>query len=389
VKKKTKINQKRFPFMPRRNRDNSGKFLPNTPTTSHSHPSLFFGGSDQEEPLGEQPEIFEEPIGEEEEENIPPETMAENRNARGNGERVEGTFPIRETNGDTKMKNISPSALPHFHGLTTEDPDTFLFEFVVICRTYDYAEDEKKLKLFPSTLKDAALRWFMGLPGNSITTWAQMQQAFNNKYRDYCRSKDTKEEIFRMTMGSDESLEDYEERFQLSYKRARCTLDPESLKLVLLRGIPEDLLDTLHLLAGGDIYQLPYEDIKTVFRNHSRAARKRGRGSQPIASTSSSSSSLKGELGNMLEDFKSEMLQTLAMQMDTLHIKRKQEEAERALAIFCPRCTRRHPRNECPLNSIEVCSVCEEDHSTISALPCPDLKLYTKGPKEPLNHSIS
>lgn len=104
---------------------------------------------------------------------------------------------------------------------------------------------------------------------------------------------------------------------------ARCTLDPESLKLVLIRGILEDLLDTLHLLYGGDIYQLPYEDIKAVFRNHSRATRKRGRGSQPIDNTSSSNSSIKGELGNNLEDFKSEMLQTLSMQMDTLHIKRK------------------------------------------------------------------
>ena len=84
-------------------------------------------------------------------------------------------------------------------------------------------------------------------------------------------------------MGSDESLEDYEERFQLSYKRARCTLDLESLKLVLLRGVSEDLLDTLHLLAGGDIYQLPYDDISTVFRNHSRSARKRGSRSQPLA----------------------------------------------------------------------------------------------------------
>ena len=116
-----------------------------------------------------------------------------------------------------------------------------------------------------------------------------------------------------MTMGSDESLEDYEERFQLNYKWARCTLDPESLKLVLLRGVPEDLLDTLNMLAGGDIYQLPYEDIKTVFRNHSRSARKRGRGSQPLASTSSSSSSLRNKLENRLEDFKSEMRQTLAM----------------------------------------------------------------------------
>jgi len=57
-----------------------------------------------------------------------------------------------------------------------------------------------------------------------------------------------------MTLGHDESLEDYDERFQLSYKRAKCTLDHESLNLVLLRGVWEDILDTLNLLLGGDIY---------------------------------------------------------------------------------------------------------------------------------------
>jgi len=57
-----------------------------------------------------------------------------------------------------------------------------------------------------------------------------------------------------MTLGNDESLEDDEERFQLSYKRAKCTLDPESLKLILIRGVREDILDTIHLLVGGGIY---------------------------------------------------------------------------------------------------------------------------------------
>jgi len=52
--------------MPRRSRDNLGKFLSNTPTASNNQPSLFFGGYELEEALGEQPEIFEEPIGEEE-----------------------------------------------------------------------------------------------------------------------------------------------------------------------------------------------------------------------------------------------------------------------------------------------------------------------------------
>ena len=100
--------------------------------------------------------------------------MAENRNGieniNGAKNRIEGTFPIRETNGVARMKNISPSALPHFHGLTSEDLDTFLFKFFFICITYDYTTDDQKLKLFPSTLNDAALRWFMGLLGDNITT---------------------------------------------------------------------------------------------------------------------------------------------------------------------------------------------------------------------------
>ena len=72
-------------------------------------------------------------------------------------------FLIREVDGKTIMKNISPSTLQHFHGLTLEYLDTFMFEFYVFCRTYEY-------ELFPSTLKDAALGWFMDLPRNNITT---------------------------------------------------------------------------------------------------------------------------------------------------------------------------------------------------------------------------
>jgi len=81
--------------MPHRNRDNLGKFLPNSPTTSNSQPSLFFGSYELEDPLGEQPKIFEKPTGGEEEEPIPTDLMAENRNHRGDREITEGAFPIR------------------------------------------------------------------------------------------------------------------------------------------------------------------------------------------------------------------------------------------------------------------------------------------------------
>jgi len=68
------------------------------------------------------------------------------------------------------MQYISPSILPNFHGLRTKDPKRFIFEFEVLCRSYDYLLDSKKLKLFLATLKYGALKWFMGLGTHSIRT---------------------------------------------------------------------------------------------------------------------------------------------------------------------------------------------------------------------------
>ena len=80
-------------------------------------------------------------------------------------------FPIRGGRNDkAKMKIINLVALLNFHGLTSKDPDTFLLEFKVVCRTYDYTMDAQKLKIFPSTLKDSALRWLMSLEPNNIFT---------------------------------------------------------------------------------------------------------------------------------------------------------------------------------------------------------------------------
>jgi hypothetical protein len=41
------------------------------------------------------------------------------------------------------------------------------------------------------------------------------------------------------------------------------------------------------------------------------------------------------EIGNMLEDFKTNILNSLSSQLDTLQMKKKREEVELALAIFC------------------------------------------------------
>lgn len=50
-------------------------------------------------------------------------------------------FPINNIEGEAPIKNIPLSSLPSFQGMTMEDPDTFLFEFHVLCRSYDYTID--------------------------------------------------------------------------------------------------------------------------------------------------------------------------------------------------------------------------------------------------------
>jgi hypothetical protein len=47
------------------------------------------------------------------------------------------------------MKAIPLQNLPTFHGLISEDPDAFLFEFDVLCRGYDYTSEPQKLKSPP------------------------------------------------------------------------------------------------------------------------------------------------------------------------------------------------------------------------------------------------
>ena len=68
------------------------------------------------------------------------------------------------------MKNLPIATLPKFYGLAIEDPDTFLFEFDILCHSFDYNIDAHKLNLFPATLKELALRWFMGLGANIAGT---------------------------------------------------------------------------------------------------------------------------------------------------------------------------------------------------------------------------
>ena len=54
-------------------------------------------------------------------------------------------FPILDIAKYVAMKNIPLSSIPHLRDMSTKDPDSFLFEFDILCRSYNYTDNAKKL----------------------------------------------------------------------------------------------------------------------------------------------------------------------------------------------------------------------------------------------------
>ena len=219
------------------------------------------------------------------------------------------------------MKNIPLSALPHFHGMSSEDPNSFLFEFEILCRNYNYVRDAQKLKLFPAMMKDSALRWFMGLGEHTIRTWEEMRSTFLKKYQEYYRTRDSQNDIFRMQQQEDESLEDYVERFVYNLQKNRNVLNLPTIRTIFLKGILEENIDILNLMAHGDVSYKSFEDIVELCKKYSRSKAKTRKGVRVVKSSSEGITRL--ELGNLLENFKTDILGTISAQMDTLNIKKK------------------------------------------------------------------
>ena len=154
------------------------------------------------------------------------------------------------------MKNISLSSLPHFHGMSSKDSDSFLFDLDILFRIYNYIENDKILKLFPGTLKESRLRWFMSLGEHSILSWDDMKETFLQKYQDYCRPRDSRNDIFKMQQSEEEILEDYMERFLYNYQKIKqFSLDTTMIRNIFLKDVRDKYIELMNLMIYGDVYQ--------------------------------------------------------------------------------------------------------------------------------------
>lgn len=112
----------------------------------------------------------------------------------------------------------------------------------------------------------------------------------------------------------------------------------------MIKGMKNQWVETLNLMGKGDIYQEDYDNFIQLCIRFSRGST-RLKPTRHDAITRDNKtlggSITRVEIGNLLEDFKTDIIGILITQFDVMQAEQKQAEAEQNLAIFCPRCRKK------------------------------------------------
>jgi len=68
----------------------------------------------------------------------------------------------------------------------------------------------------------------------------------------------------------EENLEEHLERFLYNFHKSHgSNLDENTIKIVFLKGLRADCIETLNLLSGGDIYKKPFAEVVELCHTYS------------------------------------------------------------------------------------------------------------------------
>ena len=99
-----------------------------------------------------------------------------------------------------------------------------------------------------------------------------MKTSFLRKYQEYCKPKDSRHDIFKIQQLKDESLKDYLERFIYTLHKSKYNdLQEDAVHTLFLKGIFEDLLESINLMEAGNISHKIFSQISEMCKNYSRS----------------------------------------------------------------------------------------------------------------------
>ena len=88
----------------------------------------------------------------------------------------------------------------------------------------------------------------------------------------------------------------------------------------------DNYLEALNLMAGGDVYQSSWDDLKKIYQNYSRSTMKKGQGPHFIATKGISQGIRKIEISKLLSGFKQEIMNDVATHNDTMTTRKSMQK---------------------------------------------------------------
>ncbi|CAN6576785.1 unnamed protein product [Malus baccata var. baccata] len=207
-----------------------------------------------------------------------------------------------------ELKSSLLHHIPKFHGLSIEDPNKHLKEFVVVCSSMTPVNVDGsilKMKAFPFSLMDKTKDWLYELAPGTITSWESMKRAFLEKFFPTSRIILLCKKISGIQQEEGESFPTYYEHFKSLV--ASCPQHQMKEEL-LLQYFYEGLLplerQMLDALAGGALVDKTPMAAKILIANRALNAQQyegvgqRGPPRQQVHEVSSTSN-IQSQLANL------------------------------------------------------------------------------------------
>jgi hypothetical protein len=126
-----------------------------------------------------------------------------------------------------------------------------------------------------------------------------------------------------MSQKEDETLEDFVERLQYNIQRfGHPDVSKDIMKTIFLKGVRDDCLDMLNMLGKEDISKESYEDIVNIYKRCSQGTTRNKSVTKDTTFSRvqklANGGATREEIGNLLKDFKTEMINSFSSQIDTL-----------------------------------------------------------------------
>ncbi|XP_028112782.1 uncharacterized protein LOC114310878 [Camellia sinensis] len=152
-----------------------------------------------------------------------------------------------------KIKNAPLPSGFHQPKFTTyeekSDPYMYLSHFRQVMAVYRRNEALMCI-LFPSSLGDLGLTWFERLPEGNIASWAQLEEAFVNRFKMNTKTPVEIDQLLSIDMGENETLRSYNSRYWETFNQIRDC--PTNLVIAQYkRGLPvgNKLRDSMTMMS--------------------------------------------------------------------------------------------------------------------------------------------